>query len=85
MIYESSKDYGTGEIIMLHEPPTSTQDVVNYLRDTHSQDVNDGDQIHFREQDGYEFYVNEASVTFIPANKPDRHGDSRWPDLNGYH
>ena len=68
MIYESSKDYGTGEILMLHEPPTSTQDVVNYLRDRHSQDVNEGDQIEFRESDGYAGYMNEASVTFIPAN-----------------
>ena len=68
MIYESSKDYGTGEILMLHEPPTSTQDVVNYLRDSHSQDVNEEDQIEFRDSDGYAGYMNEASVAFIPAN-----------------
>ena len=53
---------------MLHEPPTSTQDVVNYLRDSHSQDVNEEDQIEFRDSDGYAGYMNEASVAFIPAN-----------------
>jgi hypothetical protein len=47
MIYESSKDYGTGEILMIHDGETTTQEVCDYLHRNHSQDVNEGDQLQF--------------------------------------
>jgi len=42
MIYESSKDYGTGEILMIHDGETTVQEVRDYLQRNHSQEMSEG-------------------------------------------
>ena len=56
MIYESSKDYGTGEILMIHDGETTAQEVCDYLQRNHSQDVNEGDQLQFTDASEYHGY-----------------------------
>jgi len=68
MIYESSKDYGTGEILMIHDGTTSKQDVCDHLKRNHSQDVNEGDRLHFTSASEYRGMLNPATIVFSPAN-----------------
>jgi len=69
MIHESSKNYGTGEILMIHDGTTSTQDVCDYLKRNYSQDVNEGDQLHFTRASEYRGMLNPATIVFYPASK----------------
>lgn len=69
MIYESSKDYGTGDILMLHDGETTVQEACDYLQRNHSQEVNEGDQLHFTDASEYHGVKNPATIEFSPANK----------------
>ena len=73
MIYESSKDYGTGVILMLVIPPVSTQDVADYIRANYHQEVNEGDQMHFTDETIHKGLTNPATVQFIPKNRENTH------------
>jgi len=68
MIYESSKDYGTGEILMIHDGATTMQEVCDYLQRNHSQEVNEGDQLHFTDASECYGMTNPATINFSPAN-----------------
>ena len=68
MIYESSKDYGTGEILMIHDGETTVQEVCDYLQRNHSQEVNEGDQLHFTDASDNHGMTNPATINFSPAN-----------------
>jgi hypothetical protein len=75
MIYESSKDYGTGEILMIHDGDATTQDACDYLRQNHSQDVNEGDQLCFTKSSEHCGLINPATIVFSPANTPAQEGE----------
>jgi hypothetical protein len=62
MIYESSKDYGTGEILMIHDGETTVQEVCDYLQRNHSQEVNEGDQLHFTDASDNHGMTNPATI-----------------------
>jgi len=83
MIHESSKDYGTGEILMIHDGETTTQEVCDYLQRNHSQEVNTGDKLHFTNASEYCGMENPATINFSPANTElrDRH-ESATPNPN---
>ena len=68
MIYESAKDYGTGEILMIHDGETTVQEVCDYLQRNHSQEVNEGDQLHFTDASDNHGMTNPATINFSPAN-----------------
>ena len=69
MIYESSKDYGTGEILMIHDGETTVQEVCDYLQCNHSQEVNAGDQLHFTDASECRGMISPATINFSPANR----------------
>jgi hypothetical protein len=62
MIYESAKDYGTGEILMIHDRETTVQEVCDYLQRNHSQEVNEGDQLHFTDASDNHGMTNPATI-----------------------
>jgi hypothetical protein len=62
MIYESAKDYGTGEILMIHDGETTVQEVCDYLQRNHSQEVNEGDQLHFTDASDNHGMTNPATI-----------------------
>ena len=68
MIYESSKDYGTGEILMIHDGETTVQEACHYLQRNHSQDVNEGDQLQFTDASECHGMPNPATINFSPAS-----------------
>jgi hypothetical protein len=76
MIYESSKDYGTGKILIIHDGDTTTQDACDYLQLNHSQDVNEGDQLCFIKPSMHRGLINPATIVFSPANTPAQEGES---------
>lgn len=68
MIYESSKDYGTGEILMIHDGETAVQEVCDYLQRNYSQEVNKGDELQFTDASECLGMTNPAMINFSPAN-----------------
>lgn len=68
MIYESSKDYGTGEILMIHDGETTVREVCDYLQRNYSQEVSEGDRLHFTKASEYWGMTNPATINFSPAN-----------------
>ena len=68
MIYESSKDYGTGEILMIHDGETTVQEACDYIQRNYSQDVNEGDQLQFTDASECYGMTNPATINFSPAN-----------------
>ena len=68
MIYESSKDYGAGEILMIHDGKTTTQEACDYLQRNHSQEVNEGDQLQFTDASECHGMTNPATIIFSHAN-----------------
>jgi hypothetical protein len=78
MIYESLKDYGTGEILMIHDGETTVQEACDYLQRNHFQDVNEGDQLQFTDASDFYGMTNPATINFSPAKVR----LSKWMELN---
>jgi len=68
MIYESSKNYSTGEILMIHDGETTVQEVRDYLQRNYSQEMSEGDQLQFEDASEHRGMKNPATISFSPAN-----------------
>lgn len=70
MIYEASKDYGTGAITMIGDGNTPERDAWDYVRDHYGMHPGDGSLEHTPESE-YCGMKNPEVWTFIRANSGD--------------
>ena len=68
MIIEGSKDYGTGEILMLGDGRSVELDAWDYLRNNYGLHPSDGTLTH-EPATKYRGMKNRESFYFIPENK----------------
>ena len=68
MIIDSSKDYGTGNVLMILDGKTTTEEVIEYLRRNYS--VNDclAGSLEWTPEGNHKGFVNQATVTYIVHN-----------------
>lgn len=65
MIIESSKDYGTGTILMIGDGNTSEDEAVEYVKKNYGVDARYGLMDHEPESE-YGGFVNPETWTFTP-------------------
>lgn len=68
MIHDSSKDYDTGEVLMLHDGKTTVQEVYDFLKKCYSQEIEEGDQLEFYDASEYNGFLNPHTIKFCPKN-----------------
>lgn len=68
MIYESSKDDGTGEIVIFHDGKTTIQEVYDYLEKSYSLEIEEGDQLQFFNASECNGFLNPPTIKFYHKN-----------------
>jgi hypothetical protein len=68
MVIESSKDYGTGNVLMILDGETSLQEIADYLCENHGEDVCAGDKVELTKGGEYKGLVNPPTAYFIKSN-----------------
>ena len=74
MIIEGTKDYATGEVLMISDGDATNREAWDWLRDNYGMHPSDG-RIEKREKSEHCGMTNPATFTFIRANDQlsDRH------------
>ena len=68
MVIESSKDYGTGNVIMVLDGETSPQEINDYLKQCYGEEICEGDKLEMR--DGNTFRGLENPPTALLVKNP---------------
>ena len=68
MVIESSKDYGTGNVLMILDDETSLQEIIDYLHENHGENICVGDRVEFMKGGEYKGFINPPTAYFIKSN-----------------
>ena len=69
MITDSSKDYGTGNVLMILDGKTTTEDVMDYLKRNYGINDARGAHLEWTPESQCKGFVNQATAVYV-RDKP---------------